>query len=164
MRKEGVTEPILIPTLKDTPEDTVSGFAGGADDYLKKPFAFEELLARISALLRRPPLVAQDSVYITPDVRVEISARRIFKEGVEVHLTAKEFSILVYFIRHQKTPINQQALYDHVFDFAEVQLSNTVEVHIKNIRKNYEQKNMKYHFPLFAAPGTASKPSNVTHP
>lgn len=135
LRTAGVTIPVLMLTSKGMVEDTVKGLDVGADDYLKKPFKFEELLARIRALLRRRPLLLEENLLITPDVLVDTSARKVFKKGKEEHLTAKEFAILMYFVANPNKVLTQQELYDHVFDFAEVQMSNTIEVHIKNLRK-----------------------------
>jgi DNA-binding response OmpR family regulator len=127
--------PILMLTSKGALEDTVTGLNCGADDYLKKPFEFDELLARIAALLRRLPTLLEAHVVLTPDITVDVHAQKVENQGQEVHLTAKEFAVLSYFIAHPQKLITQQELYDHVFDFAQVQLSNTIEVHIKNLRK-----------------------------
>lgn len=135
LRGAEIKVPILILTSKDAPEDTVEGLDCGADDYLKKPFVFDELLARIRSLLRRQPDIVAPLIPITPDVTLDVQAHKVFKKDAEVHLTAKEFALLEYFVHHPNTLLTQQQLYDHVFDFAEVQLSNTIEVHIKNLRK-----------------------------
>ena len=135
LRDTKLTTPILLLTSKNAAEDTVEGLDCGADDYLVKPFVFEELLARIRSLFRRQPEMLASKMSITPDVVLDVRAQKVLKKGIEVHLTAKEFSLLEYFVHHPNTLLTQQQLYDHVFDFAEVQLSNTIEVHIKNLRK-----------------------------
>lgn len=135
LRSERVATPVLMLTSKGAPEDTVEGLDHGADDYLKKPFEFTELLARIRALLRRKPLLIDAQISLTPDVTVDFAAHKVFKKKEEVHLTAKEFALLSYFVHNPNKIMTQQELYDHVFDFAEVQMSNTIEVHIKNLRK-----------------------------
>ena len=140
LRKERITLPLLMLTSKGESEDIVEGLDSGADDYLKKPFTFDELLARIRSLLRRPNTLTEEIIAVTPEVTVDLRARTARKNGVPVHLTAKEFSILTYFIRNPKKLLTQQELYDHVFDFADVQLSNTIEVHIKNLRKKLKSK------------------------
>ncbi len=146
IRVAEVKTPVLMLTSKDTLDDTVAGLEQGADDYLKKPFAVEELLARLRTLLRRPPLLV-DALRTLPNITIDMKAHRVTTdEGEEVPLTAKEFSVLTYFVSHPNEIINQQKLYDHVFDFADVQLSNTVEVHIKNIRKKF--KTINYEIPL----------------
>jgi len=141
MRVQNIIKPILMLTSKGAIEDTVEGLNSGADDYLKKPFVFEELLARLRALMRRPEHAINKIVALTPSIDVDTTSHKVIKEGKEVELTAKEFSILLYFLHHPNKVINQQELYDHVFDYAEVQLSNTIEVHIKNLRKKLRTKN-----------------------
>lgn len=141
LRAEGIETPFLMLTSKDAPSDIVQGLDVGADDYLKKPFLFEELLARIRALLRRQNTLLHTEVRLTPDVTIDLISRKILKKGKEVALTAKEFAILSYFLYNPDKVISQQEIYDHVFDYAEVQLSNTVEVHMKNIRKKLRTDN-----------------------
>jgi DNA-binding response OmpR family regulator len=139
VRSEGVLVPILMLTSKDTLEDTIKGLDCGADDYLKKPFAVDELLVRIRTLLRRPPLSVAEIEKSIPGVTIDMKSHAISTSaGNVISLTAKEFSILVYFLRNPNEIIDQQRLYDHVFDFAEVQMSNAIEVHIKNIRKKFK--------------------------
>ena len=141
VRAEEVLEPILMLTSKDTLEDTIKGLDYGADDYLKKPFAVDELLVRIRTLLRRPPLtmaMAEIEKSI-PGVHIDMKSHAITTStGNTISLTAKEFAIVLYFIRNPNEIITQQRLYDHIFDFAEVQMSNAIEVHIKNIRKKFK--------------------------
>jgi DNA-binding response OmpR family regulator len=142
VRSEGVLVPILMLTSKDTLEDTIQGLDCGADDYLKKPFAVDELLVRIRTLLRRQPLSVAEIQKSIPGVSIDMKSHSITTSaGRGVALTAKEFAILTYFMRNPNEIIDQQRLYDHVFDFAEVQMSNAIEVHIKNIRKKFKDKN-----------------------
>ena len=145
LRRENIAAPILMLTSKDQPEDTVAGLDSGADDYLKKPFVFKELLARLRSLARRQPHVPSEHIELTPDVTLDTLAQKVFSQGEEVHLTAKEFALLLFFINHPNQVLTQQQLYDHVFDFAEVQLSNTIEVHIKNLRKKLRTT---HHLPI----------------
>jgi len=135
LRMEKITVPILLLTSKDQPEDTVEGLDCGADDFLRKPFVFDELLARIRSLLRRQSAVIDATIAVTPDITVYVLAQKVLVNNTEVHLTAKEYTLLLYFLHNPNKILTQQQLYDHVFDFAEVQLSNTIEVHIKNLRK-----------------------------
>lgn len=140
LRVEHCKIPILMLTSKGSLEDTIEGLDKGADDYLKKPFAFQELLARVRSLARRQPHVIDAEIQLAPGVRVDVLSQKVIKEEREVHLTAKEYGVLSYFLHHPNKIITQQELYDHVFDFAEVQLSNTIEVHIKNLRKKLRTK------------------------
>ena len=147
LRTEGVPTPVLMLTSKDTLDDTIAGLNAGADDYLKKPFEVDELLIRMRTLLRRPPLSIPDVVRSIPGVAIDMKSHTVVTDdGDAIVLTAKEFSILVFFLRHPNYVINQQKLYDHVFDFAEVQLSNAIEVHIKNLRKKF--KATQYEIPI----------------
>ena len=142
IRKAGVLTPVLMLTSKDTLEDTIEGLDCGADDYLKKPFAVDELLARIRTLLRRPHLTVAEIAQSLPGVTVDMKSHIITtSSNKNIPLTTKEFSILIYFMNNPNEVINQQKIYDHVFDFAEVQMSNSVEVHIKNIRKKFKAAN-----------------------
>jgi DNA-binding response OmpR family regulator len=147
VRAAEVKTPILMLTSKDALDDTVEGLDSGADDYLKKPFEVDELLVRIRTLLRRLPLSANGGGNILPNLTVDMKSHGVTTAaGVSITLTAKEFAILTYFTSHPNEVIDQQRLYDHVFDFAEVQLSNAVEVHIKNLRKKFREAN--YEIPL----------------
>lgn len=148
IRQAGIKTPVLMLTSKDSLDDTVNGLDAGADDYLKKPFEVDELLARIRTLLRRPPLSNQGlDNNVLKDITIDMKSHLVTTSGGQnIPLTAKEFSILTYFTSHPSEIINQQKIYDHVFDFAEVQLSNAVEVHIKNIRKKFKDNN--YEIPL----------------
>ncbi len=148
VRASDITTPILMLTSKDTIDDVVTGLDYGADDYLKKPFATNELLARLRTLLRRQPITHTDAIIRTiPGITIDTVSQLVTtSQGTQIPLTTKEFSILCYFSNHPGEIINQQRLYDHLFDFAEVQLSNTIEVHIKNIRKKC--KAAHYEIPL----------------
>ncbi len=143
LRKKNIAVPILILTSKNELHDVVEGLDCGADDYLKKPFVFDELLARIRSLTRRQPNVVDAHVDLNPYLTIDLLSHKVFKEGKEVHLTAKEFGVLAYFLHNPNRILTQQELYDHVFDFAEVQLSNTIEVHIKNLRKKLRTKSFE---------------------
>lgn len=147
LREANIKTPVLMLTSKDTLEDTITGLDHGADDYLKKPFEVEELLARMRSLLRRPPLSVNTVTELLPGVTIDMKSQSVTMKSDEVvSLTTKEFAILNYFISRPREIINQQQIYDHVFDFAEVQLSNAIEVHIKNIRKKFKAAN--YEIPI----------------
>lgn len=135
LRNQNITTPVLMLTSKDTVDDIVTGFTYGADDYMKKPFALEELLARIHALLQRPWYRTSHHVSLTPDITLDMNKRTAFSRKGTIHLTAKEFSLLEYLVQNTGHVVTQQDIYDHVFDPHDITLSNTVEVHIKNIRK-----------------------------
>lgn len=133
-RENGVVVPILMLTALNTTDDKVLGLDAGADDYLAKPFAFKELLARIHALLRRPkqstPLILNSG-----DISINTTSRTVTLKNKEISLTLKEFMVLEYLMRNLNKVITRDELYSHAWDFADSSFSNTVDVHIKNLRK-----------------------------
>ncbi|MFZ2556242.1 MAG: response regulator transcription factor [Minisyncoccia bacterium] len=133
-REMGVTIPILILTARNETEKKVDLLTSGADDYLVKPFSFEELTARVHALLRRPnesvpDILRVDSVTLNP------VDRTVTRDGEEIPLTLKEFGLLEYFMRHPNQVINREDLLSHLWDFNYESFSNVVDVHVKNLRR-----------------------------
>lgn len=133
-REHEITLPVLMLTALDAVGDKVTGLHAGADDYLAKPFAFEELLARIHALLRRPKQVAVD-ILTTHDIKIDTTTRVVTYKDKPIKLTLKEFMVLEYLMRHKNKVITRDTLYSHAWDFADSSFSNTIDVHIKNLRK-----------------------------
>jgi len=136
--------PILMLTAKSQTSDKIDGLDAGADDYLTKPFSFEELLARIRALSRRPKQTLND-IYSVGDLTLSTRIFRVSKGSKIIQLSSKEFSILEYLMRNTGKVITKQQIIDHVWDFDADVLPNTVEVTIRNIRKKIERpfKNAK---------------------
>lgn len=147
IRGYNIHTPVIMLTAKWSLEDRVNGLEVGADDYLVKPFKFEELLARIHALLRRPRKYHKERLQIQKDLFFDGVMRKVLKQWEEIHLTPKEFSILEFLVRYQNEAVSQQDIFDHCFDFAKDNWSNAVEVHIKNLRKKLythdEEPNLK---------------------
>ena len=139
LRSKNISTPILMLTAKDTLENKIEGFNTGADDYLVKPFALEELIARVSALLRRPQGVIATELTFS-GITLNITSRTVFKNNKEVTLTAKEFAILEQFIRHPNEVMSREKIMNHVWDFAFDGFSNVLDVHIKNLRKKLQNK------------------------
>lgn len=133
-RKADITIPVIMLTALGTTDDKVLGLDSGADDYLAKPFAFEELLSRIHALLRRPKTLSHD-VLTVDDITLDTTNRRVEFKSKELSLTLKEFMVLEYLMRNVNKVITRDTLYAHAWDFADSSFSNTVDVHIKNLRK-----------------------------
>ena len=133
-RENNVIVPVLMLTALNTTDDKVLGLDAGADDYLAKPFAFKELLARIHALLRRPkqstPLILNSG-----DISINTTSRTVTLKNKEISLTLKEFMVLEYLMRNLNKVVTRDELYSHAWDFADSSFSNTVDVHIKNLRK-----------------------------
>lgn len=140
VREEKILTPILLLTALGEVDDRVAGLNTGADDYLPKPFAFAELLARVRALLRRPKESKSDTLTVR-DISLDTNAHTIFKNGKPVTLTAKEFSLLEYLMRNPDRVLSRGEIMNHVWDFDFDSLSNVVDVHMKNIRKKLQKKN-----------------------
>jgi two-component system, OmpR family, copper resistance phosphate regulon response regulator CusR len=136
-RQSGGTAPVLFLTARDAVADRVRGLDGGADDYLCKPFAFDELLARIRALMRRRDRVA-DMTLAHGDVIIDLAAQRARRAGRALDLTAKELALLTFFLRHPGQVLSRTRIYDHVWDESFDGLSNTLEVHVMELRRKLE--------------------------
>jgi two-component system copper resistance phosphate regulon response regulator CusR len=136
-RQANTTTPVLFLTARDAVSDRVRGLDNGADDYLCKPFAFDELLARIRVMARRHD--RQPSAVLTyADVKVDLATQRVERGGRRLDLTAKEYSLLVYFLRHAGEVLSRSRIYEHVWDERYDGLSNTLEVHVMELRKQLE--------------------------
>jgi DNA-binding response OmpR family regulator len=138
-RREGGNTPVLFLTARDAVSDRVRGLDEGADDYLCKPFAFDELLARARALIRRGRPV--DLLTLSyRDVRVDVAAQKAERAGRPLNLTAKELALLVFFLRHPDEVLSRTRIYGHVwgedYDF----ISNTLDVHVKELRRALESR------------------------
>ena len=134
MRANNIVTPVLMLTAKDSTEDIVAGLNSGADDYLVKPFSFDELVARIKALLRRPPAIVPSALSCGPLV-LNSATRQVLASGQEIILTLKEFGILEFFMRHPNQVMTREQILNHAWDFAFDSLSNVVDVQVKNLRK-----------------------------
>lgn len=138
MRKEGISTPTLILTALGSTDDKTAGLDAGADDYMVKPFAVEELLARIRALTRRPP-ITHSTVLTAGDLSMDTSTRKVTRDGKTIELTSKESALLEYLLRNQSRPLSKQILIEHVWDFDADILPNTVEVYIKYLREKIDR-------------------------
>jgi two-component system, OmpR family, copper resistance phosphate regulon response regulator CusR len=136
-RQAGGTTPVLFLTARDAVADRVRGLDGGADDYLCKPFAFDELLARVRALVRRRDR-SPDMVLAQGDVSIDLAAHRARRAGRPLDLTAKELALLTFFLRHPGQVLSRTRIYDHVWDETFDGLSNTLEVHVMELRRKLE--------------------------
>ncbi|WP_435010411.1 response regulator transcription factor [Tundrisphaera lichenicola] len=139
LRASGADVPVLFLTARDAVSDRVRGLDAGADDYLGKPFAFEELLARVRALVRRPRN-GSGTVMTFGDVRVDLTTHRAERAGSPLDLTAKEQSLLVFFLRHPNEVLSRTRIYEHVWDERYDGTSNTLEVHVMELRRKLEAR------------------------
>jgi heavy metal response regulator len=138
IREEGILSPILMLTARDQLEDKVKGLREGADDYLTKPFAFEELLARIQALLRRTQDYKTKTLKVG-DLEMDPVSRKIIREGKVITLTGKEYALLEYLMRNKGRVITQSMIIDHVWDMNYDGLSNVVNVYINHLREKIDK-------------------------
>lgn len=139
LRENGFVSPILMLTAKDRVEDKVKGLDSGANDYLTKPFAFEELLARIRALLRARP--AEASTRLTAgDIELDLAAHKATLAGAELDLSAKEFSLLEYLVRNKGKIVTRTMIAEHVWDINFDTGTNVIDVYINYLRKKLEKK------------------------
>jgi DNA-binding response OmpR family regulator len=134
VRARGERLPVIMLTARDDITDTVAGLDGGADDYVTKPFVFDELLARVRARLRsggRP----EDPVLVAGAVRLDLTARRVMTEAGEVDLTAREFKLLETLMRHPGQVLSREQLLSHVWGYTHDPGSNVVDVYIRYLRR-----------------------------
>jgi two-component system copper resistance phosphate regulon response regulator CusR len=136
-RQTGGSAPVLFLTARDAVYDRVRGLDGGADDYLCKPFAFEELLARLRSLTRRAER-RTGTVLTHADVRFDLATQRAERAGNRLDLTAKEQALLVLFLRHPGEVLSRTRIYEQVWEDNYDGLSNALEVHIKELRRKLE--------------------------
>jgi DNA-binding response OmpR family regulator len=139
VRAEGVTTPIIILTARDETQHKVELLNQGADDYIVKPFSFEELIARINSVLRRPA-ESKPVVLKAGSIEMDVATRTVRVDGEEADLTLKEFSLLECFMREPNIVLTREKLFDHVWDFNLLSWSNVLDVHMKNLRKKLATK------------------------
>lgn len=143
LRREKNSVPVLLLTAKDSIEDRVKGLDAGADDYLIKPFAFEELLARLRVLLRKPT-AEKTTVLKVADLTLQLDTRRVFRGDQEIELSSKEYSLLRYMMQNAGLVLSRDKLEQHVWDYDFSGGSNVIDVYIRYLRKKiddgHEQK------------------------
>jgi DNA-binding response OmpR family regulator len=139
LRAREVGTPILMLTARDTIDDRVAGLEVGADDYLTKPFAFRELLARIRALGRRRGTPLPETLR-AGDLEVDLQAHRVRREGKAIELTAKEFALLEFFILHKGQVVDRAAITAHVWDENHDPFTNVLEVLVRRLRRKIDDE------------------------
>ena len=137
LRQRGIATPILMLTARDAVDDRVAGLDVGADDYLTKPFAFRELLARVRALARRPRDLEPETIQIA-DLSVDLARRRVQRGGREIELTAKEFALLACFVAHRGQVIDRPLITAHVWDDNHDPFTNVLEVLVRRLRRKID--------------------------
>ncbi len=142
LRSKGFRKPVLILTARDAVEDRVTGLDAGADDYLVKPFAFDELLARLRALLRRD-ISGRELVLRADDLEIDLLGRRVVRDGIELDLTKREFELLEYLMRNKNSIVTREMIARDVWKETTGALTNTIDVYITLLRKKVEQPEKK---------------------
>ena len=141
-RAKNISTPILMLTAKDDKKDVTAGLNAGADDYLTKPFSFDELLARIRAILRRPKSSLPTEISMG-QITLNPSTKSVTCQGAVVHLTLKEFGLLEYLMRNPNIALSRDDILSNVWDFAFDSFANVVDVHITKIRKKIGDSDAK---------------------
>ena len=139
LRARGNATPVLMLTARATIDDRITGFDAGADDYLTKPFAFRELVARVRALLRREPLLHPDLVQLE-DLVLDAASHRVSRAAREIELTAKEYALLEYLARRAGQLVSRTEIAAHVWDESFDPFSNTIEVYVNRLRKKIDEQ------------------------
>jgi heavy metal response regulator len=137
LRQDKVTTPVLLLTVRATIEDKVLGLDAGADDYLTKPFAFQELVARVRALLRRRA-EAEPAVLRVGDLSLDPARRTVVRGGVKIDLTAREFALLDYFMRNPGRVLTRTMIAEHVWDYSFDTSTNVIDVYVNYLRKKID--------------------------
>jgi two-component system copper resistance phosphate regulon response regulator CusR len=138
LRRRGRHAAVLVLTARDATRDKVENFEAGADDYLTKPFAFAELLVRIKALLRRPPVSASHLLRVG-DLEIDRLTRQVRRDGRRIDLTAKEYALLEYLASHAGRVLSRTMIIEHVWDEGFAGLTNIVDVYVRHLREKIDE-------------------------
>lgn len=142
IREAGKTTPVIMLSMKADVLEKVATLDSGADDYMTKPFSFEELLARIRALTRRPQNI-MDKIFKVKDIELNTDRHTVIKSGLELELTKKEFTLLEYLLQNKEKVVTRGQIMEHVWDINADPFSNTIESHIVNLRKKIGDTNKR---------------------
>ncbi len=138
LRSKNISTPVLLLTAKDSIEDRVSGLDAGANDYLVKPFAFEELSARIRVLLRKP-MDTPKTCYRVGDLEVHMDTHQVIRGGKEIKLSGKEFALLRYMVQNAGTVLSRERLEQHLWNYDYMGSSNVIDVYIRYLRRKIDE-------------------------
>ncbi len=139
LRDKKINIPILLLTAKDAVEDKVTGLNKGADDYLTKPFAFSELLARVRSLLRRGQAETKTELKVG-DLSLDLVSHKVNRNGEEIELTGKEYSLLEYFMRNEGKVLTRTMIAEHVWDYNFDTFTNVIDVYVNHLRKKIDKQ------------------------
>lgn len=142
IRDSGKNTPIIILSVQSEVATKVDLLNAGADDFLSKPFSFDELMGRIKAILRRPSKIESDTLKIG-DLEIDLKKQTAKRDGEEIYLTRKEFALLEFLMQHKNTVLSRATIMEHVWDMNADPFSNAIESHIMNLRKKINIKNKR---------------------
>jgi two-component system OmpR family response regulator len=145
LRAKGVRMPLLILSAKASVDDRVRGLQAGGDDYLTKPFAFSELLARIQALIRRATQTPEPSRLVVGDLRLDLLTREVQRAGEKVELQPREFALLEYLMRHPNRAVTKTMILEHIFDYSFDPQTNVVDVLVHRLRSKVDKGKAMIH-------------------
>ncbi len=143
IKKRGIVKPIMMLTAKDTTQDKVIGLDAGADDYMTKPFAFEELLARVRALLRRGHAIEKALPIQIHDLVIDPVTRKVTRGGKEIELTSKEYGLLEYMARNKNRILTRTMIAENVWEYQFDSLTNIIDVYINYLRRKIDKDSSK---------------------
>jgi len=159
MRKENLRTPVIILSAKASVEDRVRGLQAGGDDYVTKPFAFSELLARIQALIRRSTNAAEPTRLSVADLSVDLLSREVTRGGQKIELPAREFALLEYLMRHAGRAVTKTMILEHIWDYSFDPQTNVVDVLVCRLRNKVDKDFPKKLIHTMRGVGYVLKPS-----
>lgn len=145
LRKEGMRTPVIILSAKASVDDRVKGLQAGSDDYLTKPFAFSELLARVQALIRRSTQAAEPTRLAVGDLSLDLLTREVTRGGQKIELQAREFALLEYLMRHAGRVVTKTMILEHVWDYSFDPQTNVVDVLVHRLRSKVDKDKKMIH-------------------
>jgi two-component system, OmpR family, response regulator len=145
LRAKGVRTPVLILSAKAAVDDRVKGLQAGGDDYLTKPFAFSELLARIQALIRRATQTPEPTRLTVGDLTLDLLSREVTRAGEGIELQPREFALLEYLMRHANRPVTKTMILEHIFDYSFDPQTNVVDVLVHRLRSKVDKDKAMLH-------------------
>jgi two-component system OmpR family response regulator len=145
LRSKGVRTPVLILSAKASVDDRVRGLQAGGDDYLTKPFAFSELLARVQALIRRATQTPEPTRLVVGDLTMDLLKREVQRAGEKIELQPREFALLEYLMRHATRPVTKTMILEHIFDYSFDPQTNVVDVLVHRLRSKVDKGRAMIH-------------------
>ncbi len=139
MRRHGTTTPVIVLSARSSVDDRIKGLQAGGDDYLVKPFAFSELVARIHALIRRATRATEPTTLTAGDLKMDLVRRKVFRAGREIELQPKEFALLEYLVRNAGRVVSKTMIMEHVWDYNFDPQTNVVEARICRLRDKIDR-------------------------